>query len=193
DGDTDLPTDPSKAAYASAVTADTGVLVSSGQTLAVKAVKPGIVKLTGITTDGSRKKVECTVKVRGQVTGLALKTSKGKKGVNDATLSDDSAPGSMKYTGNMKAKSSMKLTPVVDINEVSGTSNVKADKNLYKTFRKHTDTSVSYRSSDISVATVDKKGKITVRKGIEAGKTVTIYAASADGEYKAEITITVVN
>nr|MCR5503934.1 hypothetical protein [Lachnospiraceae bacterium] len=47
DGDTDLPTDPSKAAYASAVTADTGVLVSSGQTLAVKAVKPGIVKLTG--------------------------------------------------------------------------------------------------------------------------------------------------
>nr|MCR5234530.1 Ig-like domain-containing protein [Lachnospiraceae bacterium] len=63
-------------------------------------------------------------------------------------------------------------------------------KKTYAAYKKYTDTSVSYRSSDTSVATVDKKGKISVKKGT-AGKTATIYVVSADGKQKAEILITV--
>ena len=90
----------------------------------------------------------------------------------------------------MKANSKMTLMPVVDINKVSGSATDKATKKTYDAYKKYTDTSVSYRSSDPSVATVDKKGKISVKKGT-SGKTATIYVVSADGKQKAEILITV--
>ncbi len=180
-------TNPSTGSFAEA---GAGVTIKDGEALAVMGVTPGTVKLTGITTDGSKKKVSCTVSVRGEVTGLTLKTSTGNRGVNDVTLSDNSVPGNIKYTGNMKANSKMTLTPVVDINGVSGSATDKATKKTYAAYKKYTDTSVSYRSSDTSVATVDKKGKISVKKGT-AGKTATIYVVSADGKQKAEILITV--
>lgn len=173
------------------VEAGTGVTIKDGEALAVMGVTPGTVKLTGITTDGSKKKVSCTVIVRGEVTGLTLKTSTGNKGVNDVTLSDNAVTtDTIEYTSVMKANSKMTLTPVVDINGVSGSATDKATKKTYAAYKKYTDTSVSYRSSDTSVATVDKKGKISVKKGT-AGKTATIYVVSADGKQKAEILITV--
>ena len=148
-----------------------------------------MVKLTGITTDGSKKKVTCSVTVRGQVTGLNFKTSAAKKGVNDVTFADDDATSDVvEYTGIMKADTSMTLKPLVEIN---GLVNSGSTKKTYRTYKKYTDISVSYRSSDTGVATVNNDGKITVKKDAASGKTAIIYAASADGGQKAQILITV--
>ncbi|MBQ7583289.1 MAG: hypothetical protein IJT24_01650, partial [Lachnospiraceae bacterium] len=57
-------------------------------------------------------------------------------------------------------------------------------------YKKYADTSVFYRSSDITVLTVNKNGKISVKKNA-SGKTATVYVASADGKYTAEIVVTV--
>ncbi len=167
------------------------VTVEDGKILAVMGIAPGTVKLTGTTTDGTKKKVTCTVTVRGQVTGLKLKTKAAKKGVNNITLADkEETADTIEYTGIMKANSTLTLTPVPEINGISAGAKKKADQKLYKAYAKVTDTGISYRSSDISVATVDAKGKISVKKGT-SGKTVKIHAASADGKYRAEYEITV--
>lgn len=177
--------DPSTGSFAEA---GTGVTIKDGEVLAVMGVAPGTVKLTGITTDGTKKKVTCTVTIRGQVTGLKLKNVAAKKGLNDVTLADDASTPAIEYTGTMKVNSSMTLTPVIEIN---GVGNSKSTKMTYATYKKYTDVSVSYRSSDTSVAIVNKNGKISIRKGVAAGKTVTIYVASADGKQVAQILITV--
>ena len=167
-----------------------GVTVGRGQYLAVLAVSPGVVTLTGITKDGSNKKVTCKVTVRGETTGMKLKTAEAKGGVSDVTLADNpDTEGVIEYTSTMKPGGSLTLTPLLDVNGIEDTAE---NKNLYNTYKKYTDMGVAYRSSDTSVATVDKKGKITVKKGT-AGKSVTIYVVSADGKYKAEIKITVAN
>ncbi|MCR4643416.1 MAG: hypothetical protein K5697_15485, partial [Lachnospiraceae bacterium] len=158
------------------------VTTGAGYALAVKAVTPGVTKLTGETEDGSKKKVSCSVTVRGQVTELSLKTAAGKNGVNDVTDQGDG-----KYTSSMKAGGSMKLSPILAINGVKDT---ESTKKVYKLYKKYTDTSVSYRSSDTSVLTVSKNGKISVKKNA-SGKTATVYVASADGQYTAEIVVTV--
>lgn len=168
------------------------VTIKDGEALAVMGVAPGTAKLKGITMDGSNKKVSCTVNVRGQVTGLWLTASAGKNGLKDVTLADDEAtPDVIEYTGGMKADSSMTLKPVADINGVSGSASDKEIKKTYAAYKKYTDTSVSYRSSDTSVATVSKSGSIHVNKGVAAGKTATVYVESADGRQKASIRITV--
>ncbi|MBR5421210.1 MAG: Ig-like domain-containing protein, partial [Lachnospiraceae bacterium] len=154
----------------------------AGYALAVRGLTPGVTKLTGVTVDGSKKKVSCTVTVRGRVTDLSLKTGNGKKGVNDVTDAGDG-----KYTSVMKAGGSMKLSPVLAINGVKNSGSTKKD---YKKYKKYTDTTVSYRSSDTSVLTVDAKGKISVKKGV-SGKTATVYVTSEDGKLKSEIVITV--
>ncbi len=192
--------DPSLAIYSDAVgsglsgtkkATGTGVTIGNGQSLAVMAVTPGVTKLTGITTDGSNKKVTCTVTIRGKVTGLSLKSKVAdRNGYNDVTLSDDElTTDTVEYTGTMKAGSGMTLTPVSDINGISGSSTDMAEKNNYKAYQKYTDTSVSYRSSDTSILTVDNKGKISVKKNVSG--TAIVYIKSADGLHKAEIKITV--
>ena len=164
------------------------ITTKQGEALAVMGVAPGIVKLTGTATDGSKKKVTCNVTVRGQVTGLNLKARAAKNGVNDVTPADNKTTSDIiEYTGTMKSKGKMTLTPVIEIN---GLVNSKDTKKTYTSYRKYTDVSVSYRSSDTSVATVNRNGKISVKKG-QSGKTVTIHAASADGRYKAELLVTV--
>lgn len=168
-----------------AVSATTG----DGKSLAVKGINPGVTTLTGITTDGSNKKVTCKVTVYGKVTGLKLQTSAGKGGFNDVTIDDITDPHRVKYTGNMKAGSSMTLVPVPDIAGISGATQDAVEKKAYAAYKKYTDTSVSYISSDTDIATVSNAGKITVKKGVSG--TVTIYASSADGAYMAQIAITV--
>ncbi len=174
-----------------------GVTVKNGQYLAIKAQAPGVVKLTGITKDGTNKKMTVTVTVRGQVSNLYLKKLPGKKSgdiyINDVTLDEDgSSQGDMKYTGSMKAGANMTLTPLVSIENIDADATDNTDKSRYSEYKKYTDVSVSYLSSDTSVATVDKKGKIEINKNAEENKTTTIYATTADGKQKAEITIKVV-
>ena len=81
----------------------------------------------------------------------------------------------------------MTLSPVLEIN---GVKNIASTKKTYAQYKKYTDTSVSYRSSDTSVLTVNKSGKISVKKNA-SGKSATVYVASADGKQVVEITITV--
>ncbi len=167
---------------------DGTVVTGRGEVLAIKAQEPGTVKLTGVTTDGSKKKLTISVTVRGEVTRLRFTTIAAKNGVNDVTETAERG----KYTGNMKKNSSMTLKPIFDINRISGTRTEKEIKKIYTAYQKVTDLTVSYRSSNTAVATVDSKGKIMVNKNAAEGQTATILAASADGRCKAQITITVV-
>ncbi len=169
------------------------VTTRRGEILAVMGVKPGVTKLTGVTLDGSKKKVTCKVTVRGEVTGIELKTSKGKNGFNNVTPEPAINPDgggadpigenedAVKYIGKMKVGKSMTLTPLIEINKV------KSSEKAYKTYKKYTDTSLSYRSSDPSVATVNERGKVNAEKR----GTATIYVISADGRHSAKLTITV--
>lgn len=175
----------------------TGVFAEAGakvttmggdEAIAIKAVTPGTVKLTGITKDGSKKKVTCTITVRGYVTSLTLKTQAGKNGVNDVTLTGTVSGNNVTYKSTLKENSSLKVTPVFEIN---GVSNTGSDKKTYASYKKYTDLSVSYRSSDTKVATVDKNGKIKVQKKAESGKTATIYGVTADGLRSVEVLVTV--
>ncbi len=171
--------------------AGTSVTTKAGQVLAVKALKPGTAKLTGITTDGSKKKVTCTVTIRGTVTGLWLKQLNGKNGYKDVTQinpASEDGTGDRKsiYTGTLKPGTSLTLTPVLAIDGVT----YAKDKKTYNSYKKTTDLSVSYRSSNTSVATVNAKGKITVAKR-PSDESVMIYVSSADGKQTAEYRITV--
>ena len=175
----------------------TGVFANAGdkittkggdEAVAIKAVTPGVVKLTGITKDGSKKKVTCTITVRGHVTSLILKTQSAKNGVNDVTLTGTVSGNNVTYKSTMKKNSSMKLNPVFEVN---GVANTQSTKKTYNAYKKYTDLSVSYRSSDTAVATVDKNGKIKIQKQAESGKTVTIYGVTADGQRSVEVLVTV--
>lgn len=160
-----------------------GVTVGGGQYLAVQAVSPGVVTLTGIAKDGSGKKVTCTVTVRGEVTGLSLKPLPPKNGLGQV---EDKGEG--KYESNLAPKGKLSLTPIVEINGITEAT----QKKTFADYKKYTDVSVSYRSSDTGVATVDKNGKITVNKDAQNEATATIYVTTADGRKTVELKITVV-
>lgn len=161
---------------------------AAGQALAVCADKPGSVKITGKTTDGSNKKLTVTVTVRGDVTSLRLSTkSPDKNGYNGVEWTG--AEG--QYKSKMKANGSIKIAPLVDINYIPADTSDTAAKKAYGTYKKYTDIGVSYRSSDVSVATVDKNGTIKVDKKAASGSTVTIYASCAAGEKTVTLVITV--
>ena len=118
---------------------------------------------------------------------MKLKESAGSKGVGNVTASKKEGEENV-YTGNLSAGKGITLNPVVEINGIAPT---EANKKLYNQYKKVTDTSVSYRSSDTSIATVTKKGKVTVKKNTAAGKTVSIFVSSADGESVVRFDITV--
>ena len=163
-----------------------------GEALAIRALKPGVTKLTGVTRDGTGRKVNCTVTVRGMVTGMTLKESPAdRNGLNGVVASDDEETPAIEYTSTMKRGGSMTLKPVQEINGVSGASVEKSEKKKYKLYRKYTDTSVTYRSSNTRVAAVDGKGKISINKNAASGDTAVIYIASADRVHRIKVTVTV--
>ncbi len=164
--------------------------VSKDGHIKLKALEPGTVKLTGVTTDGSNKKVTVTVTIRGEATGLSLKTFTTKNGLGQVEDKGEEE-GTKKYGSTLKAGGKLSLTPLVDINGISGATTDSAEEKVYAEYKKTTDVSVSYRSSKTSVATVDKNGKITVNRNAQNGDTATIYVMTADGRHKAELGITV--
>ena len=163
------------------------VTTNSGESLAIKGLSPGVVKLTGTTTDGSKKKMTVTVTIRGQVSGFRLKTVTTKNGLGQVEADTEG-----KYVTPLKAGNSLTLTPISDINGTAGDSADKAVQKIYNVFKKYTDTGVFYRSSDTAIATVNKKGKITVNKKAAEGSTATIYATTSDGTQTVQIKVTVV-
>lgn len=162
------------------------ITTREGERLGIKGLVPGTVKLTGVTTDGTKKKVTCSITIRGQVTGFSLKplTNKTKIGQVEFTSAG-------KYRSRLKKGGKLALTPVVDINGVSGSATDKASKKTYAAYKKYTDVSISYRSSDINIATVDKKGKVTINKNAAPGSKATIYITTADGARTIQLKITV--
>ncbi|MCR5269123.1 MAG: Ig-like domain-containing protein [Lachnospiraceae bacterium] len=162
------------------------VTTKGGEALAIRALIPGTVKLTGITTDGTKKKVSCTITIRGTVTGLKLQTTTTKDKYGQVEFIQ-----SGKYRSRIKAGGRMSLVPVVDINGIAGDETDKNRKKLYTDYKKCTDASVSYRSTRPDVVKVDKGGKITVDKKAKNGQMATIYVTAADGK-TVQIRITVV-
>ncbi len=162
------------------------VTTKGGEALAIRALIPGTVKLTGITTDGTKKKVSCTITIRGTVTGLKLQTTTTKDKYGQVEFIQ-----SGKYRSRIKAGGRMSLVPVVDINGIAGDETDKNRKKLYTDYKKSTDASVSYRSTRPDVVKVNKGGRITVDKKAKNGQMATIYVTAADGK-TVQIRITVV-
>ena len=138
------------------------VTVAKGDKLAVKGLVPGVTKLTGTATDGSGKKVTVSVTVRGTVTQMIL-------------------PDNL----TVKSGGSVKITPELTIN-----GKTSADKSVYNTYKKYTDLTVSYWSSSADI-TVDKKGKVSAKKGTPAGTKAVITVRSADGKVSESVNVTV--
>ena len=159
----------------------TKAVTGEGQFLAVRAENPGVVKLNGITMDGSNRKVSCTVTVRGSVAGLSLTEKAGRVTASSAVAGFDAA-----YEGSVRAGTRFTVTPVVSIMDMKTNTAITPDGNrtLYKKYKLYTDLRCSYYSTNTDVATVSNKGRITVKKGT-AGSSANIIVTSADGKYRA--------
>ncbi len=171
---------------------ETAVVLKKGQYLAIKAETPGVVTLTGIARDGSGKKVTCTVTVRGMATGLSLKTFTTNNGLAQVEPEDENLNDG-KYKSTLAPGGKLRLTPVVEINDVPGASMESIEKKIYADYKKYTDTSVTYRVEEgkTGIITVDKNGKITANRDIAENETAKVIVTTADGEHTVEITITV--
>ncbi len=138
------------------------VSVAKGDMLAVKGLKPGSYKLTGIANDGSNKKVSVTVTVMGVVTGMSVPAST-----------------------TVAAGKSINITPEIEINGLT-----PAGGKDYKTYSKYTDTGVTYWSSSADI-TVNNKGKVSAKKGLASGTTAEITVRSTSGLVVKSVTVTV--
>ncbi len=92
----------------------------------------------------------------------------------------------------MRPGGSLTISPVLTINKQR---NVKGNA-LYNQYKKYTDTGISYLSSDTSLATVSKSGKIVINKKAlgesDTSKQVQVTASDTSGSYKSVYTITIV-
>ncbi|WP_026515870.1 YDG domain-containing protein [Butyrivibrio sp. MC2021] len=154
----------------------TDAIVSNGQALAIYADKPGVVTIKGTTIDGTKKTVKCKVTVLGEITNMTVAEKKTKNGLNGIENNETV----------MKAGSSQTIKPVYEINGVA-----PSNKKVYAAYKKYTKLGCAYRSSNTSVATVSKTGKITVNKTAKSGDTANIYITSHDGKFTTVITVKV--
>ena len=165
------------------VSGDCFAETGADEALAIRALTPGTVTLTGITTDGTKQKVSCTITVRGQVTGILYREAGGIKENGTAKPTAELN----RYVCTIAPGKGLSLTPRLTINNVRSDD---AQKTIYAAYKKYTDTTVFYRSSDTKTATVSISGRITVNKK-PAADTVVIYATSSDGTHIAELTVSV--
>lgn len=139
---------------------------AGGDRLEIMAVGTGSAKITGTTTDGSKKSVTVTVKVTGSMiendVAITLKKIPGNVQVDQDSLSTKD----LVITG-IPVKRTVTLTPVLT---------------AYAADRK-----VSFRSSDPNIATVNASGVVSAK----APGTAVIIMRTADGGYEARCSVTV--
>ena len=140
--------------------------LTSDKKLLFKGVGAGTAKITGITTDGSKKKITITVKVIGRM----------KKA--DVKLDVKSIPNGISVTEESRNTENLKITNI-PVNK-----SVTLKPSLTKTAA---DKAVTYRTSDANVATVTSGGVI---KAVGAGD-ATITMRTSDGGYEATCTVKV--
>ncbi len=153
-----------------------GITTKKGQALAIKGLAAGKVTLTA--TEPGKKKATCSVTVYTYVTGLELKEASGitktSKGAYKAELA-------MKKSVTVKPMVSLYGAPYSDAPKSPQTTAYNSAKKFAPSL------SVSYRSSNPNVATVNSSGKITA-KGVG---TTTIYVTTKDGGLGNTISVTV--
>lgn len=137
-----------------------------GEQLKFTAVGPGNAKLTGVTTDGTNKKVVVSIKVLGKMHDSDVKIK--IKNPQKLSISNDNSKAVSVSGLNAAKKQTVTLTPVL--------TSTASNKN------------VTFTSSNSTVATVDKKGKVTA----VAPGTAVITMTTVDGNYTATCTITTV-
>ncbi len=142
-----------------------GEKVTNQRSVYIRALKPGTAKITGITTDGSNKKVTVTVKVLGimHYEDVGIKVTSQPKTV---TVTDNETLHV--EVKNLQVKKTFKIVPM-----------------LTKTA---TDKTVTYYSMDSSVATVSKTGVVTA-KGTGSTR---VYMYTSDGGHEGYVEVTVV-
>ncbi len=139
-----------------------------GENLKILAVGIGKAKITGITSDGSKKKVTVNVKVTGNMieSDVAMTVKKIPNGV---TVDDSSLGTKELVITDLPVKKKVTLTPVL------------TETAFYR--------NVSFRSSDPNVVTVSNKGVVTAKNP----GTATIIMRTADGGYESRCVVTVPN
>ncbi len=147
--------------------ADSFTGTGQGQMLAVKASRPGTVKLTA--TAGG-KSASCTITIYSHVTGI------------------DSLPSQV----NVKVKKTIALKPVLAFDGMSmpdkNAPDYKALLGTYNLYKKMASgTTLYYKSLDEAVATVNAKGRITGKKK----GTATIVVTSGEGNISRTVTVKV--
>lgn len=188
-----------------------------GESLAIKALRPGIIKLTATAAGG--KKASCTLTIYTHVQDVNLKlawadgsdntpgsyTAPVKKSVTigkektQLTILAKSENSDYAYEAHMSMKyaKTLNLSTVLDyyagLGEIATYSDKKttAEKaltDLYTSTKKYAvDNGINYSSSDSSVVTVSNKGGLTAKKP----GTAVITISTVDGEKTKEIKVTV--
>ena len=176
----------------------------------VKAVKPGTAKIRVSTTDGSKLNAECEVtvtKAKVAVTGVSLDNtllliSVGESRKLSATVkpsgatnkevswaSSNESVATVDSNGNVKGlkEGSATITVTTKDGSKTATCKVTVSKPVSTSPSNASDKSVSWKSSDTSVATVDGSGNV---KAVKAG-TATITVTTKDGSKTATCKVTV--
>ncbi len=152
---------------------DKGYQTHSGESLAIKGLSAGKLKLTA--TVKGKKKAVCTVTIRTYVNGLGIKETTGIKKVT-----------ANEYILDIKAKKNTTIKPMVSLygapySDAKKTQEEKAATATYNKAKKFApDMGVTYVSSDPSVVSVNSKGKV---KALKSG-TADIIVYTKDRTYK---------
>lgn len=125
----------------------------------VTAKTAGKAVITCASTDGSNKKASCTINVTVPMSKLAIGTTDSY-----GDYFDDLGNGTGGYAGYIAQGKSIKM---------SAKYSSKYGEPLNK--------KVTWSSSDETVLTVDKNGKVTANENAEIGRTAIITATAADG------------
>ena len=135
--------------------------------LVITAIKPGTAKITGVTNDGSNKKVTATITVLGRMKDDDVRNNI-KKLPKKAEMDTSTNNSKAVLVSSLPVKQKLVLTPVL--------TKAASDK------------TVTFISSDKDILTVDIKGNVIARQP----GTAVVTMVTADGGFTAACTVTVV-